>query len=234
MLGYKMAGPGNVIHNVLNPPADLNVRSDWILTAPGRDWTDRTGKVCADCGAVAIGAGQPRIVGSKNFEDIPLLPEPGAIIYGANAGDRLGTYLAPAGDVDRDGFQDFLVSSPGYSDIVLGRTHCGAVYLIYGGPHLQGEFDIVDIGTPACPARCTSARMPMCPSARCPRQAIPTSTTTTTSSSASPRRRWEAWPRPVAYGWFTAVAATRSDNGIQGGPRRSSASRSRPRSSGTA
>lgn len=137
-LGYKMAGPGNVTREAAVG------KSDWLLTAPKRSWSGRT-----NCGAVILVPGQA-LLGSYTVDDVvPTLG--GAIIYGANTGDQLGMYLTAAGDVDRDGYQDFLVSAPGYS--TPDRPHCGAVYLIYGGPHLQGEFDINDIGTANLPGK---------------------------------------------------------------------------------
>lgn len=139
-LGFKMAGPGNVTRDASAG------KSEWLLTAPQRDWAGRV-----DCGAVILVPGQPQL-GSFTVDDV--LPNlKGAILYGSNAGDKLGTYLAAVGDVDRDGYQDFLVSAPGYSDLVRGRAQCGAVYLLYGGPHLEGEFDISDIGTSNLPGK---------------------------------------------------------------------------------
>ncbi len=46
---------------------------------------------------------------------------------------------------------DFVVSAPDYS--APTKPKCGVVYLIYGGPHLVGEFDIGDIGTQTLPGK---------------------------------------------------------------------------------
>lgn len=142
-LGYKMAGAGNLVQDVGTG------RSDWILTAPRRSWT---GAGRNGCGAVIIVPGQANLLGSATVDDV-LTRLGGAVIYGANANDHLGMYLAAVGDVDRDGYQDFVVSAPDYTDLALGRPKCGAVYLIYGGPHLRGEIDISNIGTPALPGK---------------------------------------------------------------------------------
>ena len=50
-------------------------------------------------------------------------------IFGAAAGDRLGTAAAPAGDLDGDGYGDFWVSAPNASE---ATTRVGEVLLIRG------------------------------------------------------------------------------------------------------
>jgi len=78
----------------------------------------------------AMGAGADPIYPSPfNVSDIGALV-PGVRILGDLAGDRAGSVVAGAGDVDGDGRPDLLVAaylaSPG------GRTNAGQVYLIYG------------------------------------------------------------------------------------------------------
>jgi len=135
-LGWKMAGPGDLSGDGY---------SDWVLTAPNRSWAGRD-----NCGAVAIVPGRPIPYAAYTVNDVASQLG-GAIIYGQNTGDHLGLYLAAVGDVDRDNYPDFLVSAPGYD--APGKPNCGAVYLIYGGPHLVGEFDIQDIGTAQLPGK---------------------------------------------------------------------------------
>jgi hypothetical protein len=50
---------------------------------------------------------------------------------GENAGDNAGTWVAPAGDVYNDGYDDFLIGAP-YND--AGGTDAGAAYMFYGPP----------------------------------------------------------------------------------------------------
>lgn len=57
-------------------------------------------------------------------------------IAGATAGDRAGTSVAPAGDVNGDGFGDFLIGAPGFD--VAGNADAGAAYVIFGK---AGGFD---------------------------------------------------------------------------------------------
>ena len=50
-------------------------------------------------------------------------------LTGEAASDRAGWAVGPAGDVDADGFADFLVGAPGNDDAYSGA---GAAYLIFG------------------------------------------------------------------------------------------------------
>jgi hypothetical protein len=135
-LGFRMAGPGDI---------NGDGYADWLLAAPNRSWSGRD-----HCGAVVLVYGKPHLYGSNTVDDI-VPNQMGAIIYGANGDDHLGTYMVSVGDMDRDNYPDFVVSAPDYS--APGKPKCGAVYVIYGGPHLVGEFDIGDIGTPALPGK---------------------------------------------------------------------------------
>ncbi len=54
---------------------------------------------------------------------------PAQVLDGESAGDIFGTYLAPAGDVNGDGFDDLLVSASGYS---VGLNARGRVYCFLG------------------------------------------------------------------------------------------------------
>jgi hypothetical protein len=57
-------------------------------------------------------------------------PEWGFIITGINAGDNLGNNVDVSGDINGDGKNDALITAPHASP--NGRTHAGAVYLLYG------------------------------------------------------------------------------------------------------
>jgi hypothetical protein len=55
-------------------------------------------------------------------------PRQGFEVWGAAAGDELGARVADAGDVNKDGYRDFLIAS--YS----ASSYTGAAYLVFGSP----------------------------------------------------------------------------------------------------
>ncbi len=79
------------------------------------------------------------------------LGEAGFIITGGASSDWLGTSVSSAGDVNGDGYSDFLISAP-YADD--GGSASGSVYLFYGSDNLSGsvtdsDADMVLIGETA-------------------------------------------------------------------------------------
>jgi len=54
-----------------------------------------------------------------------------AILYGNNGGDRLGDAMAPAGDLNGDGFGDLLIAAPGIES-GAGVDMTGDVFVVYG------------------------------------------------------------------------------------------------------
>ncbi len=135
--GYKLAGPGDLNGDGLD---------DMLASAPWADFPDGSR---AGCGAVAIVYGRQKY-GRAKFTDIGRTV-PGAVLYGASAGDNAGLYIAGVGDVDKDGIPDFLIAAPGFDSI--NGDDAGAVYLIYGGPHLIGDLDLALVGTPELPGK---------------------------------------------------------------------------------
>jgi hypothetical protein len=57
-------------------------------------------------------------------------------LYAERAGDEFGTHVAGAGDVDGDGYDDFLVSARMNDD---GGTSAGKTYLYFGGVGIAGD-----------------------------------------------------------------------------------------------
>jgi hypothetical protein len=57
-------------------------------------------------------------------------PLQGLELWGAGAGDELGTSVAGAGDVNGDGFQDIIIGAPGVDGAL--NSNAGAVYLLFG------------------------------------------------------------------------------------------------------
>src|SRR6185295_7230074 len=59
---------------------------------------------------------------------------------GGAAGDVYGSSIAPAGDVNGDGYGDWIVGAYGYS------SSAGRVYLYYGGPAMDTTADVTITG----------------------------------------------------------------------------------------
>lgn len=102
---------------------------DWAIAAPGYSVPTK-----ANVGAVAIVFGNSRLDGRFTWDQIGTADLPGVIITGANQGDRFGTWIAEAGDINGDGSDDFLVAAPGAENPLTGAQDTGAVYIIYGPP----------------------------------------------------------------------------------------------------
>jgi alpha-tubulin suppressor-like RCC1 family protein len=85
-----------------------------------------------DTGKVYLFLGGPAFV-SVN------LSAANASIYGESPDDRFGTALASAGDVNGDGFADFLIGAPG------ALSGSGKAYLVYGSPEVQGTLEVAEV-----------------------------------------------------------------------------------------
>jgi hypothetical protein len=118
------------------PAGDVNGdgRPDLLVGAPR---TDPLGR--ADAGSVYVmfgpAAGLPAELGTLGGR--------GYRIDGASAGDRAGTAVAAAGDVDCDGFGDVLVGAPQWSERAVDGP--GAAYLVRG----RAGADSVDLAVPS-------------------------------------------------------------------------------------
>lgn len=91
-----------------------------------------------DNGVVGIVFGGIQLDGDRDVSQIGTSDLPGTLIVGTNPGDRAGHDISSAGDFNRDGFGDILITAPGetVTNSVTGEQFLGAVYLIFGGPHL--------------------------------------------------------------------------------------------------
>ncbi len=82
------------------------------------------------------GAGIAYVVFGKSSQDPILLDdldEDGVAIYGVMDGDRLGTSVSFAGDVNDDGLDDVIVGAPYYDDATrTGHDGVGAAYVVFG------------------------------------------------------------------------------------------------------
>lgn len=116
-LGYSVSGAGDVNGDGLD---------DLLIGAPA---ADPAGRSAAGLSYVVFGrtTAFPAIIDPimpSRFTDIT--------INGELAGDRSGTAVSAAGDVNGDTFADFLVGAPEASP--NGAMSSGQAYIIYGGP----------------------------------------------------------------------------------------------------
>ncbi len=70
----------------------------------------------------------------------------GFLVNGIDPGDRAGSFVGPAGDVNNDGIDDFLLGAPGADP--GGRIDAGEVYVIYGRSSFPASMDLATL-TPA-------------------------------------------------------------------------------------
>jgi hypothetical protein len=104
--------------------------NDIIIGAPGDSTTGPGGS-----GTSYLVFGSPWLSSQSVMNVAQAAPLPGFRFAGQGSVDNAGTETAMLGDVNGDGYNDFAIgarlANPG------GRVNAGAVYVIYGGPHLR-------------------------------------------------------------------------------------------------
>ncbi len=65
----------------------------------------------------------------------------GIVLFGADADDRSGTAVSGAGDVNGDGYSDFLIGAPNADASGNTKSNAGEVYLVYGRPSFTTTID---------------------------------------------------------------------------------------------
>ncbi|SLN56709.1 BapA prefix-like domain-containing protein [Pseudooctadecabacter jejudonensis] len=108
--GFSVSGGGDINGDGL---------ADIIVGAP----FNFGGGSASGAGYVVFGKGDTRAVDLDTFDPLIKLP-------GAAAGDEAGTSVASAGDVNGDGFDDFIVGAPG------GADGAGESFVVFGGEGL--------------------------------------------------------------------------------------------------
>ncbi|MBX7147727.1 thrombospondin type 3 repeat-containing protein [bacterium] len=147
-------GAGSYAGNGITYAGDVNNDgcSDILIGAPAYTTSDILGKVY-----LIYGHGLNCDYTTTLSQNISLASIgstiPGAVFVTEQIGDRFGSNVAPAGDIDNDGCSDFLISADYFDSTVDGVVHpdSGKVYVLYGGGDgcnnqtLHGVFNISDI-----------------------------------------------------------------------------------------
>jgi hypothetical protein len=79
--------------------------------------------------------------------DLASLGTAGINIFGANAGDHAGGVVANAGDVNGDGYDDIFIGASGNAGAGGDETNAGASYIVFGGPTMPSNIDLLNLGT---------------------------------------------------------------------------------------
>lgn len=122
------------------PAGDVNGDGidDMIIGAPDADHLSRD---LSGAAYVVFGSATPTAT-----IDLGALGARGFVIGGSAAGDRAGTSVAAAGDLNSDGFDDVVVGAPD-ADFNL-RDQSGSVYAVFGGPS-PSDLDLATLAVAA-------------------------------------------------------------------------------------
>lgn len=138
---------------VQGPVGDINGDGieDFFLAASDYD-DDILGNI--DAGYVGVIFGARPITGENVFfpEQVATPALSGVRFTGTAPGAHAGTAVSRVGDFNKDGFGDFLISSPGETRIVNGQLRLGVSYLVFGGTHLINKtFNLSQVASPELP-----------------------------------------------------------------------------------
>ncbi len=98
-------------------------------------------------GAATLKVAVPVRTLSHKTIDLANLGEAGLTAYGAEAGDHSGWWVSSGGDVNGDGFDDFLIGAERADSAGNLKNRAGDSYLIFGGPALPTSIDLANLGS---------------------------------------------------------------------------------------
>jgi VCBS repeat-containing protein len=94
---------------------------------------------------VVYGGSNAALVNGVIDLDLVAAGQGGFKIVGEGGSDAPGSSLAPAGDVNGDGYDDFILGAVG--NAAGGGAYAGAAYVIYGGPNSAPAGGVLDLHT---------------------------------------------------------------------------------------
>jgi len=99
--------------------------ADFIITAPYTKYNAT--------GQAYLLYGSPTAFTDLDGADLSLQSQKGVLIKGLSYSGNLGTYVKAVGDVNGDGYDDFIITAPAtYADYYGGPQFAGKAFLLYG------------------------------------------------------------------------------------------------------
>jgi hypothetical protein len=113
--GYAVSGAGDV---------NKDGYADWLIGAP--NYNSNTGRSYLALGGPSVGSSGVLPLSSLSGAN-------GFKLNGQQQGDSSGASVSAAGDINRDGYADWLIGAPNYN------SNTGRSYLVFGGPGVGGS-----------------------------------------------------------------------------------------------
>lgn len=136
--GSQFTGAANsAVGTVVSMIGDYNNdgKQDFAISAPAMTVNSKT-----ECGMVVIVLGNTITLSEVDLSSVASDHTMRRIV-GAASGDKCGTSLGPAGDVNQDGFDDVLIGAP-FAD-PTNKANAGAIYVIFGLASTSAYTDII-------------------------------------------------------------------------------------------
>lgn len=115
--------------------------SDLIIGSPSADGVNNSRPNSGETYVIFGSASLPSVI------DLSVVGSAGLTIYGAGNGDQSGSAVASAGDVNGDGYADFMIGASYADGSNNAKADSGESYLIYGAANLPSSIDLANLQT---------------------------------------------------------------------------------------